>query len=138
MAVLLLFEAVSFSLVPALVFQFPAGRNQDAPLTQLRHIKGLFFHRGADSSTVSSESSGETANHGPACAETLLPKVERKKKRKEKKNHLEGPERSTARPQGGPETRMGSVLRADGWSSKENPEAASVNGPIGLIRHLHP
>lgn len=77
MAVLLLFEAVSFSLAPALVFQFPAGRNQDAPLTQLRHIKRLFFHRGADSSTLSSQSSGEAAN--PACAETLLPKTERKK-----------------------------------------------------------
>lgn len=86
MAVLLLFEAVSFSLAPALVFQFPAGRNQDAPLTQLRHIKGLFFHRGADSSTVSSESSGEAANHGPACAETLLPKVERKKKKRKQKS----------------------------------------------------
>lgn len=96
MAVLLLFEAVSFSFAPALVFQFPAGRNQDAPLTQLRHIKGLFFHRGADSSTVSSESSEEAANHGPACAETLLPKTEKKKK--ENKTKITWRDQSAPRP----------------------------------------
>lgn len=57
----------------ALAFHFPAGRNQDASLTQLRHIKGLFFHSGADSSAVSSKSTSESANHSWACAETMVP-----------------------------------------------------------------
>lgn len=60
-------------IVSALVFHFPAGRNQHASLTQLRHIKGLFFHRGGDSSAVSSKRTRESANHSLPWAETMVP-----------------------------------------------------------------